>query len=201
MNKYHLSEKVTFVLCSVFFLQLNVGCNKSGFDAAEELKAKLPIGPSLETPSAEKSVITVSSPLVADGVTPAEITIEIKNWYGTVLPGITVNLTVTGSANTVVPCTPSNSSGISRCKIYTTKSETKLVSIWGPMTLSKSLFFDVHQIQQNVFDVVSSSGDETHMTGYRVVSNAGITETAAVVRDSSGARRVHSSIQGLVFNP
>lgn len=150
-------------------------------------------------PSALTSKMTVSEPNVADGITAADITLEIRSAGNVPISGALMNIQSTGSQNVVVPCSASNANGISRCKLYSTKAEWKTVVAVGSIQLSKSTEFVAPSPSLSLFQFVSSGNAQVLPTGHKITSTSGIIEAPTVGLDIHGKRRVHTSVQGALF--
>ncbi len=143
--------------------------------------------------------MTVSHPNVADGITPADVTLEIKSEKNEPIEGLSMELQATGTQNVMVPCTKTNASGISRCKLYSTKAEWKTVMTMGVIQLSKATEFIVPSPSRSSSAFVSSGNAQNLPSGHKIITSSGIMETPAIGKDVASKVRVHSSIQGALF--
>jgi hypothetical protein len=87
-------------------------------------------------PSAATSTIVVTDPNLADGATPAEVTITIRDALGNAVPGVTPTFAVSGTANTLGACAATDSAGQAVCEITSTKAEGKTVSLLTPVAVT-----------------------------------------------------------------
>lgn len=177
----------------VLLTPLLVNCGKSSFQY--EMASPAPdIGPSKAT-----STMTISNNNIADGSTPAIVTFTIKDSSGSPISGVVMNLTIGGSQNTVMPCSPSNSQGLSQCVVYSTMSETKSFVGWGALTFdSENVWFAPVEPLRSAFSIVSAGSVETLPSGHVIIASAGILESDVLQKDSSNTMRVYSSILGSI---
>lgn len=175
---------VLFILGSVSL----VGCEKALF------QAKLS-----KIPSAQNSLMKVSTPNVADGQTASEVTLVLKNDAGEVLPDVQMNLTVTGDENVIVPCSVSDTNGIARCRVYSTTAEVKTYVAAGAITLTKNVPFDPARPYRSLMNVVGSGDMVVTPAGQKIVTSAALVEAPVVLRDANGVMRVHTSVQGGLY--
>lgn len=164
------------------------GCKRSVFNAEQRFSTHVS-GPSLTWSS-----MTISPDSIADGITATEVTLIIKNAKGDPLVGISMDLTVSGSQNTIVPCSLSDINGASKCLVYSTVSENKLIQATGSLTFQQMTFFSQPTISKSSFAIVSSGDNVLIPSGHRVISTVGILENPPVMNDSSGVMRAFSSI-------
>lgn len=187
------------VLVVVAMASVQVACSRSSFDAgmATEPKTAVPDSTSI---SGSKSTISVSTDQVADGSSPAEVTLTLRTYGNEPVVGVQMGLEVSGSNNVIIPCSTSDDQGQSRCRIYSTTAETKTVKAVGEITLQANTRFTEAMASSSAFQIVSSSGDdEVQPSGPRLVATAGIVESDAQLRDQFGNVRVYSSILGSVL--
>ncbi|MBD3378634.1 T9SS type A sorting domain-containing protein [candidate division KSB1 bacterium] len=114
----------------------------------------------------QKSRLTASTPVPADGTTSSKITVTLLNSKGTFVgPGITVHLTCSGTENTwVIPDPVSDENGQIKAFLTSTKAETKTITalIKG---IEKTLPpFQVDFIKQILppGQIVAVSGNQQH---------------------------------------
>ncbi|MBI5528600.1 MAG: Ig-like domain-containing protein [Deltaproteobacteria bacterium] len=81
-------------------------------------------------PSAAVSTVAAApSPLVADGTATATVTVTVRDALGNPVPGQSVQIAATGTANTVVqPASATDASGVATGTIASTRAETKTVT-------------------------------------------------------------------------
>lgn len=157
--------------------------------------------PSEYLPSLEQSTLTVSSNNIADGTTATIVTATVKTTGGIAIPGVDLTLDVSGSNNTLENCTTTNSSGVSTCKVYTTKAETKTITVsYGSLSLSKDVTFTAAGTQsgQSLFIVTSGGGQLTGSGVGAKVSLGGMPDEI-ILRDSSNTVRSRSSIHSALW--
>lgn len=183
---------VAFLVMSIFALLILSACDKSSFRATR-------FDISTDGPSAVMSRLTVLPENVADGLTPAEIKIEIKNKTGVAISGAKMTLSVTGSQNVLVPCSVSDVTGTSHCRVYSTKAEQKWVTVTGKITLTQVTVFLQPKPNRNAFAFVSAGDVYKLPSGHKITATAGINETPTKMKDSTGTVRLHSSVLGAVL--
>ena len=94
------------------------------------------IKPAKDVPSAVMSSIIVTSNNIADGTTPAQVTLFIRTSSGKPAVGIPLILSVSGSENVVLPCGLTDRRGIAQCRFFSKKAESKMVVVKGGINLS-----------------------------------------------------------------
>ncbi len=98
------------------------------------------LGPSVEfTPgpvSALTSTIVATDPNLADGSTPAEVTITLRDAFGNAISGLTPTYSVSGTSNTLGDCTATDSAGEAVCEVTSTKAEGKTFSLLTPVAVT-----------------------------------------------------------------
>lgn len=153
----------------------------------------------LTLPSLTNSQITVSSNNIADGVTPAVVTLLIRNSQNEPLPGLEMSLNVSGQNNTIIPCTATNSSGTANCWVYSNTSELKVVNAEGTITLSTSTMFHPAPPRNNVAGIVSSGSREKNGSQMKVISSSGVTESPARATNRAQAH-ADTAVIGLILS-
>lgn len=144
--------------------------------------------------------LTVTSPGVADGVTPVIITIGIKK-NGVFAQNFVPSISVTGSGNTIGACTPTNASGVSTCELRSTVAELKTISMQHPASgLTASVTFNPYVPLVAGFAISNGGG---------VTTGAGITSHASIglpfspivqeAADTPGSTRARSGLHGVLF--
>jgi hypothetical protein len=126
------------------------------------------------------ALITVTSPGVADGVTPVTVTITLR-FNGAPLAGLTPTYSVTGSGNILGACSVTNASGVSTCSLRSTGAGTKTVALTNP---------PVNSTATVVFNPAAPP-----VAGFAITSGGGIT------RDPGGTSMVSHSSIGIPFSP
>ena len=86
--------------------------------------------------SATTSTIEASDPNLADGSTPAEVTITLLDAFNNAIEGVTPTFSVTGTSNTLGACSPTDSAGSSICEVTSTKAEGKTVALVTPVAVT-----------------------------------------------------------------
>lgn len=172
---------------------LLIGCGRSSFLNGQ------PAAPKNTTPSLKVSDVQISQGNVADGVTPAEVTVTLKNDQGEPIVGAPMTLTVSGSDNVVVPCTNTDVHGIARCRVYSTKAETKTFTFNGSMFAVKDVDFFTQRPQRAAFSFVGSAAVDQLPSGHKIISSSGLVEGPVTMRDSNGVIRVYTSIHGAML--
>jgi hypothetical protein len=144
---------------------------------------------SISAISMEYSTITIASDQVADGATPADITLSLRNAMNDPLPGIVMALEVTGSGNVLNSCTTSDSNGRARCRFYSTTAELKRIRVVGSVTMLAETMFVEPPAASSSFGIITSYGDETIVGGQRLVAMSGVVESDIAMPGSySGGR-------------
>ena len=177
-------------------ISFSVGaCGRAGFNVPTSGKALLP--------SETMSKIEISKDNIADGITPAIVTITVHNSKGTPIEGVVMTLWVSGSDNVIIPCGTSDAQGVSRCKIYSTKAEHKMVRAMGTtssVVLALETDFKSPRPTMSSFAIVSAASIDNDTFTNRMITTLGMNESDAAQYDSNGVLRVHSTIQGAVLN-
>ncbi len=97
-------------------------------------------GPDIEfTPGAVSSVtstILASDPNLANGTTPAEVTITLRDAFSNAISGLTPTYSVSGSSNTIGACPATDSAGVAVCEVTSTKAEGKTFSLLTPVAVT-----------------------------------------------------------------
>jgi len=195
MAKTQLFNVKVISAMSLYALCALLSCTNSSFDAY--LQPALDV---VDAPSSEASEIEISDDSVADGVTPALVTLTLRTAKRIPVVGMTPAIAVTGTQNIVVPCTASDADGRSRCWVYSTRAELKWVSIVGPISMTKEVTFARSAPLKSNFAFVSSASDARAVSGHRVISTSGISESDTVQKDAGGKVRLRSSVLSSVIN-
>jgi hypothetical protein len=132
--------------------------------------------------------ISVSSPNVADGLTPALVTIRIQSFIGSKISGLKLKLMVIGEENTIVPCSPSDDRGFSTCKVYSTRSEQKIFKVFGPINLSKSVMFQPVRPYRSLIGITSSDGADTPSIEERARVSLALSEAPSLITQIGESR-------------
>ena len=181
-----------FSLIAVLGLTI-AACGRSSFLNGQ------PTAPRSTTPSQKVSNVQISQNNVADGVTAAEVTVTLKNDQGEPIVNAPMILTVSGSDNVVVPCTNTDANGISRCRVYSTRAETKTFTFTGSMSIVKDVDFFTTRPQRAAFSFVGSAAVDVLPSGHKIISSSGLVEGPVTMRDSNGVVRVYTSIHGAIL--
>lgn len=172
----------------------STACTKSAFDPG------IPDDPALDMPSTQDSHMAISEGNVADGITPATITLTLRNFRKMPLVGKKLTLQVYGgSGNVIVPCTASNAQGIARCWLYSTGHGWKRVRAHGVVDLSGDTEFIAVRPFRSAFAVVTSGDVDRTSYGHKMVSTSGISELEAVQKDANQKMRAFTSVQGSII--
>jgi hypothetical protein len=189
INLKLLSAVSIYAFCAL------LSCTNSSFDAF-----MLPTPEVTDAPSTEASDIEISGDNIADGITPARVTLTLRTAKRLPIVGMTPAIAVSGTQNIVVPCTTSDANGTSHCWLYTTRAELKTISIVGVVSMSKEVSFTQPVPLKSNFAFVSSASDVTAVSGHRIISTSGIIESDFVQKDSTGKIRLRSSVLSSVIN-
>jgi|GEM_PF-5108255 Bacterial Ig-like domain (group 1). len=175
----------------IFAVLALTACGKASFD---------PFMSGLEdNPSLEHSRMNVTANNVADGMTPAQVTLEIRSASDIPLAGVNMTLTVTGDNNVIVPCTTTDANGLSSCKIYSTKAEQKSITAWGSINLKSDTQFTRPRFSRTMLSFVGGASMQKLASGHKIFTTTGIVETPAAQKDSNGVLRLYSSVLGSVI--
>lgn len=147
-----------------------------------------------DDPSEVMSTLTVTDDNVADGMTPANVTLKVLTGKGHPVVGVRMELAVTGSENVIVPCTTTDENGTATCKIYSTKAEEKKISASGKFVLWGDTTFKAPQPMRSAFAFVSSGDVAVLPSRHKIIATSGISETNTVLKDGQGTMRIQSSV-------
>jgi hypothetical protein len=176
------------------FLGSLCGCSQSSFDATMSRSADE------MTPSAEMSKIIVSSPNVADGMSPADVRLELRNAKGKPIPHLKTNIQVSGSENVIVPCSESDDNGNSSCKLYSTWAEEKSISLSGMSEIKAQTMFHKVSPFKSSLAITATGSQERLTTGHRIISSGGQVASPLAQKDSSGTVRMYSTVIGIAIS-
>lgn len=135
------------------------------------------------------STMTIDAPNIADGISVTNITLNLRDKKGQGMPGLTMTLTVSGSNNTIIPCTVSNASGRSECQIMTTTSEMKHIQVVGMPGMTASVWFSKPSPTMTLFSLVSAGAQQTAPSGHKFLVTTGNFLTPPILKDASGVPR------------
>lgn len=169
-----------------------VGCSRSSFNVQKPFDSLSGI------PSEKTSTISVSENNVADGITAAVVSVNIKDVNGLPVKEFSIHFSVTGSQNVILPCSKTDASGVSRCLVYSTQSEMKLIKVVSPVSFTVETMFHPPRPDRSGASIVSAGSSETLISGHKIVTTAGISESVNRLTDSSGVQRVQTSIQAIL---
>ena len=187
----HKIKAVTSHHVFIFAILALTACGKASFDP---YMSGLNDNPSLAN---SKMVITANN--VADGMTPAQVTLEIRSASDVPLEGVKMTLTVTGDNNVIVPCTVTDANGLSSCKVYSTKAEQKSITAWGAINLSEDTQFTRPRFSRSMLSFVGGASMQKLSSGHKIFTTTGVVETPAAQKDSNGVLRLYSSVLGSVI--
>lgn len=188
---------VSLMLVTLVAMSL-LGCSNSSFDAF--LEPDPPETINAELPSPEMTEIEISNDNVADGITPALVNLRIRSANGNPVEGVTMEISVSGSDNVVVPCTASDKKGQSRCMVYTTQAGLKSLKLTGVFSMTSSVMFMAPKPLRSNFAFVSTAVDMRLPSGRRVIATSGITESDFIQKDVHGMVRLRSSVLSSIIN-
>ena len=114
----------TTLLLALLFLPLLYSCNARTWGSLATNASPL------------TSTITGESSKVANGFQSSLITITLLDDESQPVVGETPSFSATGSGNTYLPCTTTDSSGVSTCHLKSTVAETKTLILQTPITVS-----------------------------------------------------------------
>lgn len=144
------------------------------------------------------STIHVSYPSIADGVTATEVTVTLKSARNMPVVDEHVSIEVTGNDNVIIPCSKTNSTGVSKCRVYSTLAEIKKIMVIEPLPLQRDVVFEAPALSIHFGEIVSSSSLETMTLNSGHYSNSGVYHDPAILKDIHGTEVVHSSFQGII---
>lgn len=171
---------------------LLMGCSRSSFNVQKSLD-------SLEgVPSEKNSTMTVTENNVADGITAAVVSVNIKDVKGAPVKEFPVSLSVTGSHNVIVPCPKTDMTGSSRCLVYSTQSERKWIKLASPVSFAMETMFYPPKPDRSGASIVSGGSNEVLISGHKIVTTAGVSESDTQLADNSGVQRAQTSIQAVL---
>lgn len=196
LNENQIKRFVTLAFVTILSC-LELACSRAAFDAVVPEKAAEPQIDSSAV-SLEDSTIYVAPDQIADGATPAEVQLTLRNRRREPLAGILMAIQVSGSGNVMNSCTTSDQNGRSRCRVFSTVAELKEIRAVGSVVLTAQAIFIAPAPTSSAFGIVSSSGSDTLPNTTRLVAMTGVSESNAALRDSYGYVRVFSSILGSV---
>jgi hypothetical protein len=168
---------------------LQTACFNSPFNPSD--RVDIPI---------EKSKVEISADNVADGITPAQISMWLRTAKGTPIVGAQSNITASGTGAVIVPCTISDHVGFTRCKLYSTSAGKMIISVSGPVTLNFEIDFAVPKKIQGSFGVVVGSSMAITNSGNKIIATSGIVEAPINQKDTAGRDRLHSSLLSTIIN-
>ncbi|MEN0058045.1 MAG: Ig-like domain-containing protein [Bdellovibrio sp.] len=188
----NMNRKPLRLISSLFLLLLGA-CSQSEF---------LPIASKIlsDEPDAARCNMDISTPNIADGITPTMVTLNIRDKRGNPLAGIKLTLNVSGSNNVIVPCSSSNEDGISHCKVLSTTAERKTFRTEGAVELTAQVLFQAPPPTRMLFSVVSSGSVQYTNDGHKIMVSNGVIETPTEMKDNNGAVRLRSSHWGTMVD-
>ncbi len=175
----------SLLIYSAIFVLLLQGCARSEFT--------VPASTQDLTLDSKATSISVSNENVADGMTETVVSLVLRNKSMKPLPGLKINLAVSGSGNLVAPCTVSNTNGESWCRLLTTVAETKMFVFSGALEAAMPIVFNPPKPMRSLMAFVSSADLVPVNARSRSVGNAGGWADPAVKKDAQGATRLHVS--------
>lgn len=183
---------IRFVSLSICALLLQA-CDKAAFDPGTP---RMPAG---NVPSHVHSKLLVSSPNWANGMSAAEITLELKNDDGNPVVGVSVNLSASGSENVLTTCPPSDRRGFIRCRLYSTRAEWKKIVVSGGISFEHTTEFLPIAPFKSSFAVVSAGSYTRLPSGHRFLTSLGNAYGPHDLRDAGGKLRAQTTILGQIL--
>lgn len=173
-----------------------LACEKAEFDP-KVLRSSSPL-----EASPLLSELQISGATVADGVSLVYITVILKSDTGQAVPGVTVQVTVSGTGNNLTACPVTNSQGQTSCHFDSTWPETKTVTATVMATtnfvIKKDVVLSPVNYSLNAADVSIGGGYYTQSSGNRLIMTAGSPFSPHYILDSSLKLRLHTSILGMI---
>lgn len=167
-------------------------CSQATFDSE---MAAMPVSDDIAW---DKTTVTTSQTAPADGITPIEINLRIRNKWGKSLEGKRPHFTVSGSHNVLVPCTVSDQLGASRCRVYSTHPEKKDVFFDGLNIVEIIQFIKIPPTKSSTA-IVSSGGRLRLPSGHIFLTSAGVVESPIRLEDAGQIQRARTSIIGTII--
>lgn len=190
MKAFNFIYTILFLVIVVICL----GCSRSSFNSQKSLD-------SLDgVPNEFNSSLEVTDNNVADGITAAVVTIKVMDVKKSPVSNMEVQISVSGSENVITPCPKSDSNGLSRCQIYSTRSEKKMVKLAGKLNFAVETMFSPPRAEKSGAAIVSAGISETVSSGHRMIVTAGVPETPAQLLDNSNVQRAQTSIQAVLVS-
>jgi hypothetical protein len=113
--------------------------------------------------SAATSIITSTSPVLADGVATSTVTVTLKDAFSNVISGTTPTLSASGTGNTVNSCSATNGSGVSTCSMTSTIEGLKALSLSSPAIAPTNSGTQFYAVTMNT-PVCDRAGTGTNQT-------------------------------------
>lgn len=143
------------------------------------------------------SSISVTSQVVADSLARAVIAVVIRNSDNKPLSGQSLEVSVTGSGNTLSKCGVSNQDGFSLCYLSSSIAETKKVTVTiGKFSLTSSSVFTIPTQFKMIAGITSGGNVQVAPSGQRLITFVGQTLSQNNVYDSNGNLRLKANLQG-----
>ena len=148
------------------------------------------------------TTLAVTSPGVADGVTPVTITIIIRN-QGIPVPSFIPSYTVSGSGNTIGTCSVSNAAGVSICQLRSTIAGTKVVSLANPVFPLTATVVFITPLPSTAIAAIASGGGVSVVGTVRRNASIGLPVTPIMLESVSapGIPRARIGVQGVLYEP
>lgn len=181
-------NKLNLFICLLTLVTISCG-NHTGHSEAELSSS---VGPDISL-----SQITISSPNIADGVTPTEIKLHLMNAKGKAVVGLKPLLTASGHHNVIVPCTVSDDQGYSVCKLYSSSAEHKSVKLWAGFEKTWDLEFFEPVISQFYGEIVASSIKTELNSGDMAMLSSGHITDLPDIQDSTHNSLLQTSLIGI----
>lgn len=143
----------------------------------------------------------ISSPNIADGITETLVQLKFKSKQGLPVADVSTEFQVSGSGNSLVPCSLSDLVGASVCRVISTTAEMKTITCrWGSHEMSREVEFIRPRPSTMLVSIVSGGSVQTHPQGQKIMATSGIPEAPISMKDAVGNRRLRSSHYGTMVD-
>lgn len=192
MQQALIVRSISSLLAIAFISLLQTACFNSSFTPSLPVSAPITEG---------TSVVEISDGNIADGITPTELSVWIKDSAGYPAEGVLPTISTDANDIVLIPCNTTDANGLSRCKIYTTSAGRKSFIISSPFrTMTLDINFLAPKPLHGSFGVVTGSTIQKIPAGNKVISASGIIESSINQKDTAGRDRLHSSHLSTIVN-
>ena len=145
-----------------------------------------------------KSSVISETVGIADGINEPVVTVELRNSDDSLVADHTPTLDlISGDGVTLVGCTPSNSLGITVCRLKSNLAGTKTISFGNILIdLSEDVVFDPPSRNGTFLQVLSAAQNNINASGYTVTTQLGA--PAQGLNQMAGGYEVFTSTTGAI---